>query len=165
MPRYSEEFKYSIIKKMMPPENMSVAQISKETGLPEGSLYKWKKQAKAKGFVITEGETNSEAWSSEDKFQIVLETAAMNEAELASYCRKKGLYVEQVDAWRNACQQANGGVAKEAARMHKALQMEKKDRKKLEKELARKEKALAEAAALMILQKKAQAIWGDPEDE
>ena len=97
MPRYSQEFKYSIIKKMMPPENKSVGEISRETGLSEGTLHKWKKEAKAKGFVITDGETRSEEWSSEDKFQIVLETAALNEAEMAEYCRKKGLYVEQVE--------------------------------------------------------------------
>lgn len=165
MPRYSQEFKYSVIKKMMHPENKSVAAISQETGLSEATLFKWKKEAKTKGFVITDGESSSEDWSSEDKFQIVLETATLNEAELAEYCRKKGLYVEQVEAWRNACQNANGGVAKEAARMHKALKEKEKEYKQLEKELNRKEKALAEAAALMILQKKARAIWGDPEDE
>ncbi|WP_430383886.1 IS3 family transposase [Anoxynatronum buryatiense] len=162
MPRYSQEFKYNIIKKMMPPENKSVSAISQETGLSEATLFKWKKEAKAKGFVITDGESSSEAWSSQDKFQIVLETAALNEAELAEYCRKKGLYVEQVEAWRNACHQANGGIAQEAARMHKALKEKDHEYKKLEKELNRKEKALAEAAALMILQKKGPSDLGGP---
>ena len=60
---------------------------------------------------------------------------------------------------------ANGGVAKEAARLNKELKESEKERKKLEKELARKEKALAETAALLVLRKKAAAIWGDPEDE
>ena len=60
---------------------------------------------------------------------------------------------------------ANGGVAKEAARLNKELKESEKERKKLEKELARKEKALAETAALLVLRKKANAIWGDPEDE
>jgi len=60
---------------------------------------------------------------------------------------------------------ANGGVAKEAARLNKELKESEKERKKLEKELARKEKALAETAALLVLRKKADAIWGDPEDE
>lgn len=60
---------------------------------------------------------------------------------------------------------ANGGIAKEAARLNKELKDSQKENKRLEKELARKEKALAEAAALLVLRKKANAIWGDPEDE
>ena len=89
----------------------------------------------------------------------------MNEADLAEYARKKGLFVEQIRAWRDACVNANGGIAKEAARLNQELKDSQKERKKLEKELQRKEKALAETAALLVLAKKANAIWGDPEDE
>ena len=89
----------------------------------------------------------------------------MNEAELAEYARKKGLYVEQIKAWRDACMNANGGVAKEAARLNQQLKDSEKERRKLQKELQRKEKALAETAALLVLSKKANAIWGDPKDE
>ena len=88
----------------------------------------------------------------------------LNEADLAEYARKKGLYVEQIKAWRDACMNANGGIAKEAARLNQELKDSQKERKKLEKELQRKDKALAEAAALLVLTKKANAIWGDPED-
>ena len=89
----------------------------------------------------------------------------MNETDLAEYARKKGLYVDQINAWRDACMNANGGVAREAARLNKELKNSEKERKKLEKELQRKEKALAEAAALLVLSKKANAIWGDREEE
>ena len=60
---------------------------------------------------------------------------------------------------------ANGGVAKEAARLSQQLKDSEKERRKLQKELQRKEKALAETAALLVLSKKANAIWGDPKDE
>ena len=89
----------------------------------------------------------------------------MNETELAEYARKKGLYVEQIQAWKDACINANGGIAKEAAKLNRELKDSEKERRKLEKELTRKEKALAEAAALLVLSKKADAIWGDPEEE
>jgi septal ring factor EnvC (AmiA/AmiB activator) len=65
----------------------------------------------------------------------------------------------------DACMNANGGVAKEAAQLNRDLKSSQKEVKKLEKELQRKEKALAEAAALLVLSKKANAIWGDPEEE
>ena len=84
----------------------------------------------------------------------------MSEAELAEYARKKGLYVEQIKAWKDACMNANGGIAQEAARLNKELKDSQKENKKLEKELARKEKALAEAAILLVLRKKANVIWG-----
>lgn len=89
----------------------------------------------------------------------------MNESELAEYARLKGLYVEQIKTWRDACMNANGGVAKEAAKLNRELKEEQKTRKKLEKEIQRKDKALAEAAALLVLSKKANAIWGESEDD
>ena len=108
---------------------------------------------------------NPEKWSSEDKFAIVLKAASLNEAELAEYCRQKGLYVEQIAAWRKACLQANSDSAAQAKARREQSKQDRKQIKKLEQELRRKDKALAEAAALLVLQKKAQAIWGDGEDE
>lgn len=109
--------------------------------------------------------SNPERWNGENKLAVVIETAALNEEELAEYCRRKGLYVEQIARWREA---AIGGAQTQqplSAAQRRALQQERKKSRKLEKELRRKDKALAEAAALLILQKKAQAIWGDSEDD
>src|SRR5699024_9463402 len=103
--------------------------------------------------------------SSQDKFLIVMETFAMNELELAEYCRKKGLYREQIEAWKGVCLQANGQSFDQSKQLNSQLKEEQKRSKGLEKDLQKKEKALAEAAALLLLRKKAQAIWGDEEDE
>lgn len=94
----------------------------------------------------------------------MLETAALNEADLAEYCRKRGLYPAQIAAWRFACEQANDWDRASTARLGQATKEEKKRVKDLERELARKDRALAEAAALLILGKKASAIWGGEED-
>ncbi len=161
MPRYSEEFKYSIMMKMMPPQNQAVSEVARETGLSEATLHKWRKQARTKGLASPGGEQDVERWSTQDKFLIVLETAKLSEVELAEYCRSKGLFVEQVLAWKDACMQANGGVAQQAARLQKELRQKDQSLKKVSKELRRKESALAETAALLVLRKKAEAIWGD----
>jgi len=79
--------------------------------------------------------------------------------------RSHRLYVEQIAAWRKACLQANANSAAAAKVQREQTKQDRKQIKKLEQELRRKEKALAEAAALLILQKKDQAIWGDAEDE
>ncbi len=107
----------------------------------------------------------SEEWSSQDKFGVVLETASMNEPELAEYCRRKGIFVEQVAAWRSACMSANANAAERAKEERAQAKADRKELKEVKRELARKEKALAEAAALLVLRKKAQAIWGDREED
>jgi transposase-like protein len=108
---------------------------------------------------------NAEEWSSNDKFSVVLETAHLNEAQLAQYCRSKGLFVEQIVEWRRACQEANASSVDRNREQRDQSKSDRKEIKQLKKELQRKEKALAEAAALIILRKKAQAIWGDPEED
>ena len=108
---------------------------------------------------------NKEKWSTQDKFRIVVETASLNEIELSEYCRKNGFYVEEVTAWKDACMQANGGVAKQAGQLQKELRDKDKELKELTRELKRKEAALAETAALLVLRKKASAIWGANEED
>lgn len=126
MRQYSDEFKEHIIQQMLPPISKSVRQLHNENGVSEQTLFKWKKQAKALGMAAPSGTGTSEEWSSEDKFLIVLETARMNQAELAEYGREKGLYVEQIEAWRDACINANGSVANESKEAQKRSERIKK---------------------------------------
>ncbi len=110
MTRYSPERKEAVIKRMMPPENTPVPVLVEETGISDVTgmpdhLYHWRKQARAKGLVVPGDGRNPENWSPEDKFAVVLETATMNEAELAEYCRKKGLFAEQIAVWKENCLQ------------------------------------------------------------
>ena len=161
---HSPELKEAVLRRLLPPNNESITKVSREEGIPQGTLTRWKNEAKAQGIAAPTGE-NAKTWSTQDKFLIVVETASMNESDLAEYAHKKGLYVEQIKSWRDACVNANGGIAREAANLHHELKESQKARKKLEKEIQRKDKALAEAAALLVLSKKANAIWGDPEEE
>ena len=83
--------------------------------------------------------------------------------ELSEYCRRKGLYPEQIQAWHKTCMQANASVAVKVDQIQ--VRAQAKQLKQLEAELRRKDKALAETAALLVLQKKVQAIWGDGDDD
>jgi hypothetical protein len=159
---YPDEQKTSLIERMLPPRNASVPQLSKETGVPKDTLYGWGRQALwARGLSPTPA-GGGERWRAEEKFAMVVETAALSEAERGEYCRKRGLYTEQLQAWRRACEQANASQA--APRLKHEAQADKRRIQELERELRRKEKALAEAAALLVLRKKAEAIWGKDED-
>ncbi len=165
MSRYSKERKDAVIQKMMPPLNTPISQLIKETGISDATLYTWRKQARKQGLTVPGDGKNPEDWSSEDKFAVVLETATLNEAELAEYCRKKGLYVEQIAAWKASCLSANKNQAQQKKQLQEQRSQDKKKIRQLEKELVRKEKALAETAALLVLRKKADAIWGDDQDD
>ena len=149
---------------MLPPNNMAIWPLSQGEGISEATLHKWRAEARGKGQLLPDADAGREGWSSRDKFAAVLETAALNEADLAEYCRKRGLYPAQIAAWRMACEQANDWDRASSARLGQATKEEKKRVKALERELARKEKALAETAALLVLRKKAHAIWGGDED-
>jgi len=163
--RYPPERKEAVLRKMMPPHNRSVKQLAQEEGISEGTLFNWRKQAREKGLLLPDGDSGPEGWSAQDKFAAVLEAAALNEAELAEYCRKRGIYPEQLLQWRRACEEANDWDRESSRRLKSEKKADRQLIRQLERELSRKEKALAEAAALLVLQKKAQAIWGDPGDE
>lgn len=112
---------------------------------------------------------NSDQWTPENQLAVIIETAALNEAELAEYCRKKGLFAEQIQHWKAAFISGVAARSASPSEQRKALTVDqKKDKqtiRKLERELKRKDKALAETAALLVLTKKAREIWGEPEDD
>lgn len=166
MRTYSAELKDSVIKKMLPPMNRSVPELAQETGIPKDTLYSWRVQyRRANGLAVAANDKTPAHWRGEEKFAVVVETAPLSEVELSEYCRKKGLYPEQVGAWREACLRANDTAVVPSKAERAKSQAQTKRIEQLETELRRKEKALAEAAALLVLQKKIQALWGEGGDE
>lgn len=163
--KYSEEFKESVIKKMMPPNPVPVSQLVKETGVSDVTLYKWRKAYRDRGIAVPANRNNPNQWAAEDKLAVVIETATLNEIQLSEYCRSKGLYPEQIHEWKASA--LSGYESSRQSRKTKVLdhQQDKKKIKFLESELRRKEKALAETAALLVLTKKCEAIWGEPEED
>ncbi|HHV8619742.1 hypothetical protein ACRWFY_13680 [Escherichia coli] len=106
-----------------------------------------------------------EDWTPERRFSVVLETATLSEMEIADYCRRMGLFVEQVKEWRAISIQAHEKKLTENIRTDRALRDAKNKLRELEKELKRKDKALAEAAALLILREKFNALWDNSEED
>lgn len=163
--KYSKEKKEALLRKLLDPAGTSVTELSIKEGIPETTLYTWRARAKRQGLLVPSDSDEPKGWTSKDKLCAVIETASMTEIEIAEYCRKKGIYLQQLTRWKEACENANDWQNVSDRQLKNTLNAEKSRSKKLEKELARKEKALAEAAALLVLRRKAQAIWGDGEDE
>ena len=121
-------------------------------------MYNWLSQARDGGSALPSSRAkNGESWSNEAKFAVVLETQPMNEAEKGEYCREKGLYPEQVEHWRAACIAGMGGQPTETEPLKRA----RNEIKRLKRTVDRKDKTLAESAALLVLSKKFQALWED----
>jgi transposase-like protein len=160
MTRYSPERKEAVLRKMLPPQSRSMSEVANEEDIPYNTLYTWFKTAQRSGIKMS----NSMSWTAENKLAIIIETGPLTESELAKYCRENGLYPEQIKAWKDEF--VLGVQTKKVSNKAsiKEAQADKREIKSLKKELRRKEKALAETAALLVLRKKLNALY-DLEDE
>lgn len=165
MPHYTQERKQAILSKLLPPLSLSIAQVSRTEGIGLQTLYNWRNKAREQGHPMPSNKRNPDDWSSETKLATVIETARLNEAELSEYCRSKGLYVEQIKAWRMDALQGFSHSKQQSLKDKRQQQTDRKQIKELTRELARKEKALAETAALLVLRKKLEAFWEEHEDD
>jgi transposase len=160
---YTKEFKDSVLKRL--DQNETVTSLSDEFNISKSTIYQWVRTHNRKQKNNSINLKSKSNWTSEDKFQVVLESSSFTEAELAEYCRRKGIYVDEVKAWREQCLKANETTTEDPKLLKETLKAEKELNKELQRELRHKEKALAETAALLVLRKKANAIWGDPEED
>ena len=164
MARYSEERKSAILKKLLPPQNRTVVAVAAEEGISEATLYNWLKQCREQGKPVPGQKNTGDDWSGEAKLAVIIETAPMSEEELSVYCRKKGLYVEQVKRWKDACVQGTGQETAQRKETQKERKQSQKRIKKLEAEVRRKDKVLAETTSLLVLSKKLEALYGSDQD-
>ena len=172
---YSDMFKRKMVQRLSGPDAISASALSKQVDVPQSTLSKWLRNAGIKppfGFPnktddtllmrypVTQKSPND--WSPEEKLKTVLEAAALSDDQIGEFIRRKGIHeTHHLQQWRL---QMLDGLGKQPKRKKTKNKAEAKQIKKLEKELRRKDKALAETAALLVLKKKVQEIWGD-EDE
>ena len=147
-------------RKLITGSAISAGSLSLEVGVPQSTLSRWVRE---NGSMGTGGngmkKRRPQDWNAEEKMDAVLGYEKREEEQRGQYLREKGLHTVHIEQWR---QTVIEGLKK--AKQNKQDPHVKRI-KELEKELRRKDKALAETAALLVLKKKARAIWGDPEDE
>jgi transposase len=156
-----------MVSKLVGPNAVSVQTLSKETGLAQATLSRWLKQAstfkpvtkKEPGTKPFSKPRQLQDWTPEEKFALVLEAASLSEGELGVLLRDKGITTTLLDEWRAQAMTGLRGTAQISATVKGSKRI-----KELERELRRKDKALAEAAALVVLKKKVLEIWGDEDD-
>lgn len=173
--QYSDMLKNKMIQKMTGSDAISASALSKEVDVSQATLSKWLRMAGVgpsyvfpnnayeytKMAKITDSKRPND-WSAEDKLKVVLEASSLSDEQLGAFLRSKGLHQAHLDQWRS--HMLNGlenGFSKKKTGHQIA---DAKRIQALEKELNRKDKALAETAALLVLKKKVQEIWGDEDN-
>lgn len=158
----SEEFRRAAVEKLHNRGNRSVEEIAQVLGVSSWSLYHWSKRYGNGGGVKKHRRPGER--SSAEKLQAVIEYEGLPEDKRGEYLRREGLQSEHIEGWKKSMEAGLGGGAESAAhRSERAA--DKKKIQELEKELRRKDKALAETTALLVLKKKADLIWGGGENE
>lgn len=171
MKEYSEAFKQKLVQRMLMPNGPSANKLSQEVGINQPTLSRWLREATTLAPVTKQRKrpspknpptqrTRPEDRSADEKLRLVLEASAVPEADLGEFLRRHGLHEADLAAWRQAALGALSGSQSAQPRAGEAKRV-----RELEKELRRKDKALAETAALLVLQKKVRAIWGDADDD
>ena len=161
--RYSIEMKEAVIKKVLI-GGKSHHEIAREAGIGRSTLTYWLKHYRKDGNMnLNKKEKRPQDWTAEERIDALMATGAMSEEERVSWCRKKGVFSHHLEQWKQdvislLTPKRVNGKPNEARRL-------KKENSALRKELFRKEKALAETAALLVLKKKADSIWGEPKGD
>lgn len=169
--RFSQSFKVQAVEKAL---SRSVAtrldEIASSLGVGYSTLSRWIVQARNQEFDVVTTDTinrmtqekRPQDWTAEERLNAVVACGSMSDEELNEYCREQGIYPHHVRQWK--LDFVSGNTLKEKAQSPSELKTLRHENKTLKKELNRKDKALAETAALLVLQKKVQAIWGNDED-
>ena len=158
MARYGQAYKDRIVARLLPPESSAIDLVSREVGISVSTLERWRADALANGSGAGAG---SQRWTAAARLQAVIVTAAMDEATRSAWCREQGLYPAELDAWKR---DAIAGLGEPRATSAVEARQDRRRVKELERELHRKDKALAETAALLVLSKKLSAVFHQGED-
>ena len=160
---YSKAIKASILAKTMAPNAPSVVELAKEFNIPYPTLYAWKNlMLKKQNVKQVHAPQRPQDKSPEDKLQAIIDTIGKTEQEQSAYCRAHGIYSNHLDAWKK--QMLEGLSAANNKERKAENQQMQNEVKQLKRDLHRKDKALAEVSALLILKKKADLLWGVEED-
>lgn len=155
--RYGQAFKDRAVARLLPPESASPDVVAQEIGVSADTLERWRSEALAKPAA-------ERVWTAAARMEAVIATAALDESARSVWCREHGVYPQQLQQWRHSATQALA-QPEEARASPQQTKHDRRRIKELERELRRKEKALAEAAALLVLSKKVEAIFNKGEDE
>lgn len=169
--KFTEAFKIQAVQKALNrPDNSNIKDVADSLGVGLSTLTRWSRQAKNHEFEMASGaevkmmsnEKRPQDWTLKERFEIIIQCAGLDEQVINELCRESGIYPHHIQQWKTDF--VNGKKLSSVTPTSGEVKELKIENKALKKELNRKDKALAETAALLVLQKKVNAIWGTDED-
>lgn len=152
--RFSKEFKDAVVTKIVNRGNQSIAEVCRREGISLSAGRCWISECdRVPGMNNAKG---SGQWTAEEKLDAILQSRHLSEEEMGLFLRKEGLHSHQISRWRADVLTALGSICRKSNKDNSAQRI-----RELERDLHRKDKALAEASALLMLQKKVNLIWGN----
>lgn len=160
--RYSTKIRQAVLRKVLPPRGASVRDVALEFGISEQAINGWMKLVQEGKLTAGTEDAGPRHKAASEKLALLLESKLVGPDRLGEWLREKGLHSEHLPLWE---QELRDLMDDKATGDKAELQALKKRTRQLERELERKNAALAELAALMALKKKADEIWGEREDD
>ena len=165
--KYNQSFRAAVIEKALSRgRDVTMNDIAKEYGISRATVDRWIREAQLTKTISPATMTNEEKrpqdWSKTERLQAVIDCAVLDESGVSAYCRKKGLYPHHIKQWKADFTGDDTPATTQQGRTQ--VKQLKAENKSLKKELQRKEKALAETAALLVLKKKVQYLLENGED-
>ena len=151
---FSVGFKQKMVQRLTGKNAVSATQLARETGVAQQNLSRWLEEARSLPIMADRPKPAVRGWTVEQKARVLADASQLDAGELTVYLEREGVKLAEYEQWRIALDE--GGAA--SASTNKRI-------RQLERELARKEKALAEAAALLVLKKKVDTLYGEDEDD
>jgi len=169
--RFTQSFKIQAVEKALErASDVTVKNIADDLGVGHSTLGKWIALAREQKLEPIQDnkvahmtvDKRPQDWSAEEKLNMVIACASLDEEKVSELCRKQGVFPHHINQWKQEF--VNGSSAKKDVGKRSENKTLRQENKALKKELNRKDKALAETAALLVLQKKVNEIWGSGED-
>lgn len=157
------EVKESIVKQGLSRGGKSLAVIAAENKVGYSTLQKWMRNTRAGISLSNKAKTVGQNHRADEQLVHLLATANLDETAVSVYCREQGIYSHQLTNWKETIMAESS--SKKHDQQSRELRLLKQENKALKKDLRRKDRALAETSALLILKKKADLIWGESEDD
>lgn len=171
---YAPRFKEEIVRRLLQPGGMQQSDLARKTGVSQATLSRWVSEAHRLGLVkkrrerVDPPQRTPKRWTAAEKLRLIVATEGLADEEVSAVLRREGLYEAELREWREAASAAisptiEGAPGPLSAAHRREIAALQREMTALKRELRRKEKALAEAAALLVLEKKLQALgWDDP---
>lgn len=161
---YNEGLKRTMVEKLLSPDSIGITALSRETGIPRRTLFDWREKYCSESEIVLKVSRSPKDWPFSAKLEAIFESTKIEKEDFGAWLRSRGLQSEHIEKWKDEIRTMAKNKKKDDLSKKEEIRELKVKNKELERELRRKDKALAEASALLLLKKKFDALMEEKEN-